>query len=273
VAVYDAGTLVRAVDRGLIARRSKVALLVWRTGQLLSAIGDIREDWYKSGDQLLREMVGLWGIVHMGTAVASWRQHLPTEQQVAQDSTVARTTQTDTQTRRQERHCQTDIQTPQPVCDGTKGAWERQLQENRQMQTQQQQLIRQQEELVNFILDNYVGVDKNLGSEVIRSKRRFEKDREELAQLRQHPGAQAWLQRPLLQRQRKAEKAHKKKRREERKKLESWMDPEALVEIRALVYDFGPPAQVRKMQILQDEHGQYEDMEANGHRTGDDMAD
>jgi hypothetical protein len=273
VAVYGADALVRAVDRGLVVLRLKAALLVWRAGQLLNALQDIREDWCRSGDQLLREMVGLWGIVHMGTAVASWRQHLPTEQQVAQDSTVARTTQTDTQTRRQERHCQTDIQTPQPVCDGTKGAWERQLQENRQMQTQQQQLIRQQEELVNFILDNYVGVDKNLGSEVIRSKRRFEKDREELAQLRQHPGAQAWLQRPLLQRQRKAEKAHKKKRREERKKLESWMDPEALVEIRALVYDFGPPAQVRKMQILQDEHGQYEDMEANGHRTGDDMAD
>jgi hypothetical protein len=273
VAVYDAGTLVRAVDRGLIARRSKAALLVWRTGQLLSAIGDIREDWSKSGDQLLREMVGLWGIVHMGTAVASWRQHLPTEQQVAQDSTVARTTQTDTQTLRQERHCQTDIQTPQPICDSMKGAWERQLQENQQMQAQQQRLIRQQEELVNFILDNYVGVDKNLSSEVLRSKRRFEKEREELAQLRQHPGAQAWLQRPLLRRQKKAEKAHKKKKREERKKLESWMDPEALIEIRDLVYDFGPPAQVLKMQILQDEHGQYEDMEANGHRTGDDMAD
>lgn len=82
-AVHDAGTLVRAVDRGLIARRSKAALLVWRTGQLLSAMGGVREDWSKSGDQLLREMVGLWGIVHMGTAVASWRQHLPTEQQVA----------------------------------------------------------------------------------------------------------------------------------------------------------------------------------------------
>ena len=60
------------------------------------------------------------------------------------------------------------------------------------MQTRQQQLIRQQGGLVNFILDNYVGVDKNLSSEVVRSKRRFdsfEREREELAQLRQHPGA------------------------------------------------------------------------------------
>ena len=140
------------------------------------------------------------------------------------------------------------------------------------MRQQQQQLIQQNDELVNFILDHYVGGDKNLGSEILRSKRRFEKEREELAQLRQHPGAQAWLQRPLLQRQKKAEKAQKKKKREERKRLELWMDPDALTEIRDLVHDFGPPAQV-KMRMLQDEHGQYEDMEANGHRTGDDMAD
>ena len=51
------------------------------------------------------------------------------------------------------------------------------------------------------------------------------------------------------------------------------MDPEALIEIRDLVYDFGPPAQVRKMQMLQDKHGQCEDMGANGHRAGGDMAD
>ena len=78
VAMYGADALVRAVDRGLVALRLKAALLTWRTVQLLNALQDIREDWSKSGDQLLREMVGLWGIVHMGTAVASWRQHLPT---------------------------------------------------------------------------------------------------------------------------------------------------------------------------------------------------
>ena len=46
------------------------------------------------------------------------------------------------------------------------------------MQTQQQQLIRQQEKQVNFILDKYVGVDKNLDNEVIKSRRWFEKERE-----------------------------------------------------------------------------------------------
>ena len=29
----------------------------------------------------------------------------------------------------------------------------------------------------------------------------------------------------------------------------------------------------KRSKILQDEHGCYQDMEANGHRTGDDMAD
>ena len=90
VAVYDAGTLVRAVDRGLIARRSKAALLVWRTRQLLSAIGDAQQHWCRSGDQLLRELVRLWGVVHAGTAVASWRQHLPTGKQVTHDPAVTR---------------------------------------------------------------------------------------------------------------------------------------------------------------------------------------
>ena len=124
VAVYDAGALLRAMNRGFVALRVKAALLVWRTGQLLNALQGIREDWSKdwcrSGDQLLREMVRFSGIVHMGTAVASWRQHLPTKKQVAQDSTVARTTQTDSRTLRQERHYWTDIQTPQPICDSTK---------------------------------------------------------------------------------------------------------------------------------------------------------
>ena len=48
VAVYDAGTLIHAVDRGSIARRSKAALLVWRAGELLSTIGDAQQDWCRS---------------------------------------------------------------------------------------------------------------------------------------------------------------------------------------------------------------------------------
>ena len=38
VAVYGADTLVRAVDRGLVARRLMAALLVWRAEQLLNAL-------------------------------------------------------------------------------------------------------------------------------------------------------------------------------------------------------------------------------------------
>jgi len=145
-----------------------------------------------------------------------------------------------------------------------------------QKQQEMQRLYQQYDALICFISINFVGSEKKLSRELLKSKRRYEKEREELAQLRQRPGAGAWLQRPELKQRKRAEKAQKKKKQEERKKLESWMDPEALREIQDLAHDFGgemtgPTAQ--KGQILQDDHGQYEDMEANGHRTGDDIAD
>jgi hypothetical protein len=278
VAVYDAGTLVRAVDRGLIARRSKTALLVWRTGQLLSAIGDAQQDWCRSGDQLLRELVRLWGVVHVGTAVASWRQHLPTGKQVTRDSAATRATATQTHMQTphpvQGRHCQTDTQPIQQHHVRTVSTQQR-LQEMPQMQQQQQQqlLIQQRDELIGFISDNFVGSEKSLSREFLKLKRLHTKEKKELAVLRQHPGAQAWLQRPELKQKKIAEKARKKKKQEERKRLESWMDPDALREIQDLAHTFGGDMPRQKGTILQDDHGQYEDMEANGHRTGDDIGD
>ena len=281
VAIYDADTLVRAVGRGLVARRLMAALLAWRTEQLLSALQDVQAKQGRDAEELLRELVRLWGVVHVGTAVASWRQHLPTGKQVAQGSAATRAqaaTQTDPEEPHpvQGRHCQTDTQTLQPIQQ--QHGRQHQLQEMQRMQKQQemQRLYQQYDALICFISINFVGSENKLSRELLKSKRRYEKEREELAQLRQRPGAGAWLQRPELKQKKRAEKAQKKKKQEERKKLESWMDPEALREIQDLAHDFGgemtgPTAQ--KGQILQDDHGQYEDMEANGHRTGDDIAD
>ena len=44
VAMYGTDTLVRAVGRGLVARRLMDALLPWRTEQILNAIGDAQKD-------------------------------------------------------------------------------------------------------------------------------------------------------------------------------------------------------------------------------------
>ena len=142
-----------------------------------------------------------------------------------------------------------------------------------QQQQQQQLLIQQRDELIGFISDNFVGSEESLSREFLKLKRRQTKEKKELAILRQHPGAQAWLQRPELKQRKIAEKARKKKKQEERKRLESWMDPDALREIQNLAHTFGGDMPRQKGTILQDDHGQYEDMEANGHRTGDDIGD
>ena len=134
-------------------------------------------------------------------------------------------------------------------------------------------MIQQRDELIGFISDNFVGSEKSLIRELIKLKRQHTKEEKELAILRQHPGAQAWLQRPELKQRKIAEKARKKKKQEERKKLESWMDPGALKEIQDLAHTFGGDMPRQKRTILQDVHGQYEDMESNGHRTGDDIED
>ena len=51
------------------------------------------------------------------------------------------------------------------------------------------------------------------------------------------------------------------------------MDPDALRAIQDLAHAFGGDMPRQKRTLLQDEHGQYEDMEANGHRAGDDIGD
>ena len=121
------------------------------------------------------ELVRLWGVVHVGTAVASWRQHLPTGKRVAQDAAVTRAaTQTDPEEPHpvQGRHCQTDTQTLQPIQQQHEG--QHQLQEMQRMQKQQQQMVQQYDALICFISINFIGSEKRLSRELLKSKRRYE---------------------------------------------------------------------------------------------------
>ena len=119
VAMYGTDTLVRAVGRGLVARRLMDALLAWRTEQILNAIGDAQKDWCRSGDQLLREIVRMQPnalVLRAYTAVMSWRRHLPTGKQMIQSGYAVTRTQQDLQgdTQKESLYCPMHVQVQQP---------------------------------------------------------------------------------------------------------------------------------------------------------------
>jgi hypothetical protein len=283
VAMYGADTLVRAVGRGLVARRLMDALLAWRTEQILSAIGDAQKDWCRSGDQLLREIVRMQPnvlVLRAHTAVMSWRRHLPTGKQMIQGGYAVTRTQQDMQgdTQKESLYCPMHVQVQQPPLAKSEPQSTQQSTPLRPVQqggTQpplkepRLQPVRQPSPQPTPSYHRTAALLEKISGALLEENQRVSRlwptklcllDKGFVAWL----GYGAWL----------AKQEQRLEQRLRREKASALRDEKMLENERMAQQRWEQQQQpCRRSKILQDEHGCYQDMEANGHRTGDDMAD
>ena len=283
VAIYGADALVRAVGRGMVARRLMAALLAWRTEQLLSAIGDAQKDWCRSRDQLLREIVRMQPnvlVLRAHTAVMSWRQHLPTGKQMIQGGYAVTRTQQDLQgdTQKESLYCPMHVQVQQPPLAKSEPQSTQQPTPLRPVQqggTQpplkepRLQPVRQPSPQPTPSYQRTAALLEKISGALLKENQRGSRlwpttlcllDKGFVAWL----GYGAWL----------AKQEQRLEQRLRREKASALRDEKMLENERMAQQRWEQQQQpYKRSKILQDEHGCYQDMEANGHRTGDDMAD